>query len=69
MTRILITSPVTIPSAGPGQPATMLKKGDLIEATPAMVTAISTAGGTTRAVSTSTMHDVLGEAVGVVNGS
>jgi hypothetical protein len=47
----------------------MLKKGDLIEATPAMVTAISTAGGTTRAVSTATMHDTLGEAVGVVNGS
>jgi hypothetical protein len=69
MTRILITSPVTIPSAGPGQPATVLKKGDVVEATAAMVTAISTAGGTTRAVSTSTMHDTLGEAVGVVNGS
>jgi hypothetical protein len=68
MSRILITSPVTIPSAGPGQPATMLKKGDVVEATAAMVTAISTAGGTTRAVSTSTMHDTLGEAVGVSNG-
>jgi hypothetical protein len=69
MTRLMITSPVTIPSAGPGQPATVLKKGDVVEATAAMVTAISTAGGTTRAVSTATMHDQLGEAFGVVNGS
>jgi hypothetical protein len=69
MSRILITAPVTIPSAGPGQPPTVLKKGDVVEATAAMVTAISSAGGTTRAVSTATMHDVLGEAVGVVNGS
>jgi hypothetical protein len=69
MTRLMITSPVTIPSAGPGQPPTVLKKGDVVEATAAMITAISTAGGTTRAVSAATMHDVLGEAVGVVNGS
>jgi hypothetical protein len=69
MSRILITAPVTIPSAGPGQPPTVLKKGDVIEATPAMITALATAGATTRAVSTTTLHDQLGEAVGVVNGS
>jgi hypothetical protein len=69
MSRIMITAPVTIPSAGAGQPATMLRKGDVVEATPAMVTAISSAGATTRAVSTTTMHDQLGETLNVSNGS
>jgi hypothetical protein len=44
-------------------------KGDVIEATPAMITALSTAGATTRAVSTTVMHDQLGEALNVSNGS
>lgn len=62
MSRVMITAPVVVPVMGP------LKKGDVIEATAAQLTAITTAGGSTRAVSTSNMKDVLGESVGVANG-
>lgn len=61
MSRIVLTSPVVIP-ATPGQPAVILPKGTVLEATAAMLATIAGAGGTTRPVSTTTMHDVLGEA-------
>ena len=41
-----------------------LKVGDVLQATAAQLTAITTAGGTTRAVSTTGMRDALGEPFG-----
>jgi len=71
MSRVILTSQVVIP-ATTGQPAVILPKGTTIECTPAMLTVITTAGGTTRAVSAMSAtagHDQLGEAVGVSNSS
>ena len=71
MSRIVLTSAVVIPASA-GQPAVILPRGTMIECTPAMLTVITTAGGTTRNVSAMTgtaAHDQLGEAVGVSNSS
>jgi hypothetical protein len=67
MARVVVTVPFTLPASA-GMPAVTIPKGAVIEATPAQVTAIASAGGTTRAVTTTNMHDQLGEAAGVSNG-
>lgn len=67
MTRVVTTVAVTLPAAA-GMPAVVIPKGSVIEATAAQAAAITSAGGTTRAVSTTTMHDQLGESAGCSNG-
>lgn len=69
MARVVVTVACVIPSTGIGQPAVTVAKGAVIEATPAMLTAITAAGGTTRAVLTVTQHDLLGEGFAVSNTS
>jgi len=71
VSRVILTSAVVVP-ASTGQPAVILPKGSVIECTPAMLTVITSAGGTTRAVSAmsaTAAHDQLGEAVGASNSS
>jgi hypothetical protein len=74
MTRVVITTACTLPkipavgSTG-GSPAQMLVKGRTAELTAAQLAAVSSAGGATRAVSTATVHDQMGEAAGVSNGN
>lgn len=68
MSRYLITTACTIPAAGP-LPARALNKGDTVELSAAELAAVTGAGGAARATSAATMHDQLGEALGVVNGS
>ena len=70
MSRVILTSQCVLPASG-GQPAVIIGKGAVLEATPAMLAAIATAGGTTRSVtamSATAAHDQLGEAAGVSNG-
>ena len=71
MARVIVTAAYTIP-AGPGYPAQYVPKGATLEVTAAQAAAITSAGGTTRAVTTmsaTAAHDQLGEAVGVSNSS
>lgn len=68
MTRVVTTVAVTLPAAA-GMPAVVIPKGSVIEVTAAEASAITSAGGTTRAVTTTTIHDQLGEAAGVSNGN
>jgi hypothetical protein len=70
VSRVILTSQCVLPASAV-QPAVIMPKGAVIEATPAMLTAITTTGGTTRAVSAmsgTAGHDQLGEASGVSNG-
>jgi hypothetical protein len=70
MARVIVTSPCVLPASG-GQPAVSVGKGAVLEVTAAMAAAITTAGGTTRAVSAmsgTAGRDQLGEAAGVSNG-
>jgi hypothetical protein len=62
MTRIVTTSVVVVAGV-------TIPKGATIEVTAAQAAAITSAGGTTRPATTTTVHDQLGEAVGVSNGS
>ena len=55
MSRIVITKSCTLLNG-----TVTLRKGDVIEATAAQLAAITAAGGTSRAVATSTMRDQLG---------
>jgi hypothetical protein len=67
VTRYVVEIPVTVPGAGYGQPARTVLKTQVLDLSPAEVTAI---GATNlRAVTSSTMHDQLGEAAGVSNGN
>jgi hypothetical protein len=66
--RVVTTVAVTLPAVG-GAPPVVIPKGAVIEATPAEATAITAAGGTTRAVTSTSMHDQLGESAGVSNGN
>jgi hypothetical protein len=68
VSRVVLTVPVTLPASG-GQPPVILPKGCVIEATPAQSAAITAAGGAVRAVTTTSMHDQLGESSGVSNGN
>jgi hypothetical protein len=67
MSRVVVTVAATLPASG-GTPAVTIPKGAVLEVTSAQATAISNAGGSTRAVTTSTAHDQLGESAGVSNG-
>ena len=68
VTRVVTTVAVTLPATG-GSPAQLIPKGSVLEESAAEAAAISSAGGSTRAVSTTTMHDQLGECAGVSNGN
>ena len=67
MARYVLTVPVTIPASGYTQPARVLPKGTVVELSAAEVTAVG--AGNLRTVTATTVHDQLGEAVGVSNGS
>jgi hypothetical protein len=66
VSRVVITVACTLPASG-ATPAVLLPKGAVAEVTLAMASAISSAGGSTRAVSSAYAHDQLGEAFGVAN--
>jgi hypothetical protein len=69
VSRVVITKACVLPTLSNEK----LKVGDVLECTPAQLTAIGTAGGTTRAVSNSGaaagMRDQLGEAFAASNAS
>lgn len=67
MARFVLTSAVVIPATDYAHPARAHKKGDVVELSAAEVTALG--AGNMRTVTVSVMHDQLGEAVGVANGS
>ena len=74
MARVVIETPCTLPAilaagGGTGKPAEKLTKGMVLEATPALATAITSAGGTTRAVAAAVLGDVLGESFGMCSNS
>jgi len=60
MSRVVIETPCTLANLA----AEKLKVGDVVEATPAMLTAITAAGGTTRSANTTNLRDTLGTAFG-----
>ena len=65
MTRYVVTAPVTVAASGYTQPARTVLKTQVLELSPAEVTAIG--AGNLRAVTTMTAtaaHDQLGEAAG-----
>ena len=68
MARVVTTTAVTLPATA-NSPAVVIPKGSVLEVTAAQAAAITSAGGTTRAVATATQHDLLGEAFGVSNSS
>jgi hypothetical protein len=67
VSRYVITAPVTVPGNGPGQPPRTVTKSQVVDLSPAEVTALG--AGNLRAVTTSTMHDQLGESAGISNGN
>lgn len=66
MARYVVLVPVTVAASGYTTPARVLARSQTLELSVAEVTAIGSAN--LRAVSTTTMHDTLGEAAGVSNG-
>jgi len=66
MSRVVITKTVTVPPTG-GQVAKTLTAGQVVELSGAELTAVTTAGGTTRNTTTTVARDQLGEAFGVSN--
>jgi hypothetical protein len=67
MARYIVTNPAVIAFINYTSPGKQVKKGDAVELSAAEVTAIG--AGNLRAVTTTTAHDQLGEAVGVSNGN
>lgn len=67
MARYVVTAPVTVPASGYTAPARPVAKGQVVELSPAEVTALG--AGNLRAVTASTMHDQLGEGSGISNGN
>lgn len=67
MARFVITTPVVIPATDYNHPERRHKKGDVVELSAAEVAAIG--AGNMRAATAATIHDQLGEAVSVSNGS
>jgi len=65
MAKYVVTAPVTVHGSGYGQPDRKADKGQVVDLSPAEVTALGASN--LRAVSVTTMHDVLGEAVGASN--
>lgn len=67
MTRFVVTTPAAIAFVNYMNPGRTVKKGDVVELSAAEVTALG--AGNLRTVTTTTMHDQLGEAAGVSNGN
>jgi hypothetical protein len=67
MARYVVTSPVQVAFLNYLQPGRAHKKGDVVELSAAEVSTIG--AGSLRAVDASHMHDMLGEAFAVANGS
>lgn len=67
MTRYVVVKPVTVAAAGYGQPARTVLPAQVLELSAAEVTAIGSSN--LRAVTTTTMHDQLGESAGCSNGN
>ena len=63
MSRVVLTSAVTVPGVG-GSPPRVYKAGQVLELSAAEQTALTGAGGTLRAT---IFRDQLGEATGVSN--
>lgn len=66
MSRQVITKTVTVPASG-GQVAKTFFAGQVVELSGSELTAVTTAGGTTRNTTSTTSRDQLGEAFGVSN--
>ena len=69
MARVVITKAGIIPGSGYGQPARPHKVGDVVELSASEQTAFTSAGLTFRTATVVTIHDQLGEATSVSNGS
>lgn len=67
MARYVLVSPVQIAFANYLSPGRTHKKGDVVELSATEVTTIG--AGNLRSVDTSHMHDTLGEAFAVANGT
>ena len=67
MSRFIVTTAAAVAFVNYLNPGRTVKKGDAIELSAGEVTAIG--AGNLRAVTTTTAHDQLGEAVGVSNGN
>jgi hypothetical protein len=65
--KYVVVTTATVPSGGHGQPARTVTKSQVLDLSASEVTAIG--GSNLRAVTTSTMHDQLGESAGVSNGN
>ena len=66
MARYVVIATTTVAASGYAQPARTVTKGQVLELSAAEVTAIG--AGNLRAVTTTTLHDQLGESAGVSNG-
>jgi hypothetical protein len=67
VSRYVVTTTTTVPGGGPGQPARTVAKSQVVDLSPAEVTAIG--AGNLRAVTSTSMHDQLGESAGISNGN
>lgn len=67
MARYVVVTTTTVAGSGYLAPARTVSKAQVLELSASEVTAIG--GGNLRAVSSSTIHDQLGESAGVSNGS
>jgi hypothetical protein len=66
VTRYVVVTTTTVAASGYLQPARTAAKGQVLELSASEVTAIG--AGNLRAITSSTMHDQLGESAGVSNG-
>lgn len=66
MARYVVLTATTVAGSGYTQPARTVLKGQVLELSASEVSAIG--GGNLRVVTSSTMHDQLGENAGVSNG-
>jgi hypothetical protein len=67
MARYVLTKPVVIAATDYQHPARVLPAGAVVELSAAEVTTVG--AGNLRTVTTTTMHDQLGESAGVSNGT
>jgi hypothetical protein len=67
MAKFILTTAAQVAFVNYQSPGRTHRKGETVELSAAEVTALG--AGNLRAVSTTTQHDQLGEAVGVANGS
>jgi len=67
VSRYVVTTTAVVPADGHGTPAQTVSKSQVLDLSPAQVTAVG--AGNLRAVTTATMHDQLGESAGISNGN